>query len=188
MAVGSTGQTELPRDSVRTMKIVIPDKSCLTNFNSLIESTAIKKYNIIQENLRLSELLDTLLPKLMSGEIQLPEEDLTEEYLSYCKYFKGEEESPFETWTLPYFYWREEGSFYHMMKEEPGQLVMWQKTAETCEKDGFAIPMEVFNSLPKIMQTMIVRSTWQAWNMNPMGGDKFLKHYGKSVEELQRLS
>jgi len=71
MAVGSTGQTELPRDRVKVMKIVIPEEKCLKKFNALIEPSAIKMYKNIQENNRLAQLRDTLLPKLMSGEIEV---------------------------------------------------------------------------------------------------------------------
>lgn len=69
MAVGSTGQTELPRDSVKAMKILIPAKECLGRFNSLIEPMALTMYRQIIENKKLSQTRDTLLPKLMNGEI-----------------------------------------------------------------------------------------------------------------------
>lgn len=71
MAVGSTGQTELPRDRVKTMKIVVPDKAIVQRFNSFIEPIALRMYHTFDESLRLAQLRDTILPKLMSGEIQL---------------------------------------------------------------------------------------------------------------------
>ncbi|MCR5129889.1 MAG: restriction endonuclease subunit S [Prevotella sp.] len=69
MAVGSTGQTELPRDSVKAMLIILPPIDLLEKFNSIIEPMALKMYRNIDESERLSQLRDTLLPKLMSGEI-----------------------------------------------------------------------------------------------------------------------
>ena len=69
MAVGSTGQTELPRDRVKAMTIIIPSDDALTKFNCIIEPMALTMYRNIEENARLAELRDTLLPKLMSGEL-----------------------------------------------------------------------------------------------------------------------
>jgi type I restriction enzyme S subunit len=69
MAVGSTGQTELPRDRVKTMTIIVPSDDALTKFNYIIEPMALTMYRNIEENARLAELRDTLLPKLMSGEL-----------------------------------------------------------------------------------------------------------------------
>ena len=69
MAVGSTGQTELPRDMVKAMPIIIPSNEVLEKFNCVIEPMALSMYRNIEENARLAELRDTLLPKLMSGEL-----------------------------------------------------------------------------------------------------------------------
>jgi type I restriction enzyme S subunit len=71
MAVGSTGQTELPRDRVKTMPIIIPSHNSMIKFNYIIEPMAISMYNNIIESRRLAELRDTLLPKLMSGELKV---------------------------------------------------------------------------------------------------------------------
>ena len=73
MAVGSTGQTELPRDRVKVMTIIIPSQDSMIRFNSIIEPMAISMYNNIIESRRLAELRDTLLPKLMSGELEVNE-------------------------------------------------------------------------------------------------------------------
>ena len=71
MAVGSTGQTELPKKDVLVMPILIPSDCSLTSFNVLIDDIGNEMYSLLQENRRLSSLRDTLLPKLMSGEIKL---------------------------------------------------------------------------------------------------------------------
>ncbi|MBR3478751.1 MAG: restriction endonuclease subunit S [Bacteroidaceae bacterium] len=73
MAVGSTGQTELPRDRVKVMTIIIPSQDSMIRFNNIIEPMAISMYNNIIESRRLASLRDTLLPKLMSGELKVNE-------------------------------------------------------------------------------------------------------------------
>lgn len=75
MAVGSTGQTELPRDRVKAMPIIIPSHDALDKFNALIEPMAISMYSNITESRRLATLRDTLLPKLMSGELKVNDID-----------------------------------------------------------------------------------------------------------------
>ena len=75
MAVGSTGQTELPRDRVKTMTIIVPSDDALTKFNYIIEPMAMTMYRNIEENKRLAELRDTLLPRLMSGELKVNDVD-----------------------------------------------------------------------------------------------------------------
>lgn len=71
MAVGSTGQTELPRDRVKAMPIIIPSHETMDKFNAIIEPMAISMYSNIIESRRLAEMRDTLLPKLMSGELKV---------------------------------------------------------------------------------------------------------------------
>lgn len=71
MAVGSTGQTELPRDRVKSLPIFLPSDKALKQFNDINEPMALQMYRNIEENKRLAELRDTLLPRLMSGEITL---------------------------------------------------------------------------------------------------------------------
>lgn len=51
--------------------IIIPDKSTENQFNTLISPIFSQIWNALQENQRLSTLRDTLLPKLMSGEIEV---------------------------------------------------------------------------------------------------------------------
>ena len=75
MAVGSTGQTELPKDRVKFLPIVLPDDNALTRFNAIIEPIAYQLYRNIEESHRIATLRDTLLPRLMSGELKV--NDLT---------------------------------------------------------------------------------------------------------------
>ncbi len=73
MAVGSTGQTELPKKDVLVMSILIPNSDVLPEFNEIIKNIGNTIYILIEENRRLSTLRDTLLPKLMSGQIKINE-------------------------------------------------------------------------------------------------------------------
>lgn len=68
---GSTGQTELPRDRVKMLKLLIPDDSSLSRFNSIIAPMTSTIISNQEENQKLANLRDTLLPKLMSGVIDV---------------------------------------------------------------------------------------------------------------------
>lgn len=73
---GSTGQTELPRARVQPKPLVIPDSDTLKKFDEMvIPITKIIVQNQM-ENIRLAQLRDTLLPKLMSGELDVSELDV----------------------------------------------------------------------------------------------------------------
>lgn len=73
---GSTGQTELPRERVKSMELLLPDAETLSKFNDLvIPMTSTVELNQ-EENTRLSQLRDALLPKLMSGEIDISNIDI----------------------------------------------------------------------------------------------------------------
>jgi len=71
MAVGSTGQTELPKDRVKSLPVILPGKEALKHFNAIIEPIARQLYRNIEESRRLASLRDTLLPRLMSGELKV---------------------------------------------------------------------------------------------------------------------
>ena len=73
---GSTGQTELPRDRVKNMELRLPDNDTLTRFNAVIAPMVSTIIVNQQENARLASVRDTLLPKLMSGEIDVSEIDI----------------------------------------------------------------------------------------------------------------
>lgn len=68
---GSTGQTELPRDRVKSMKLPLPDEDTLRKFNGIIMPMTSAVASNQEENTRLSLLRDSLLPKLLSGEIDV---------------------------------------------------------------------------------------------------------------------
>lgn len=73
---GSTGQTELPRDRVKAMELILPDGDTLSNFNELVIPMTDAVVSNQKENAQLSQLRDTLLPKLMSSKIDVSELEL----------------------------------------------------------------------------------------------------------------
>lgn len=84
---GSTGQTELPRDRVKAIRVVLPDAGTLDEFNAIAEPSVKMIVANQEENKRLIEIRDTLLPKLMSGEIDVSKVDLmqlTNNHLAGC--------------------------------------------------------------------------------------------------------
>ena len=66
---GSTGQTELPRERVKSIPLLLPDVETLQRFNAVIEPMVAMIVQNQKENKRLASLRDALLPKLMFGEI-----------------------------------------------------------------------------------------------------------------------
>lgn len=68
---GSTGQTELPRDRLKAMELHLPDNDTLMQFDAVIAPMVSLIITNQQENIRLANIRDTLLPKLMSGEIDI---------------------------------------------------------------------------------------------------------------------
>lgn len=72
---GSTGQTELPRDNVKSISLILPDAETLNRF-SVIAEPAVQTINANQvENEKLRALRDALLPELVSGEIDVSKID-----------------------------------------------------------------------------------------------------------------
>lgn len=73
---GSTGQTELPRDRVKAMELPLPDEDTLSKFNELVIPMTSTVISNQEENARLSQLRDALLPELMSGELDVSNIDI----------------------------------------------------------------------------------------------------------------
>ena len=74
---GSTG-TRMPRTSWKHMcefQFAFPTESLLKVFQDIISPIYGKAFLNISENKTLSNLRDTLLPKLISGELQIPDAD-----------------------------------------------------------------------------------------------------------------
>ena len=71
MQTGSTSQTDLPRELLKQMEILLPSDEILNNYSSIIKPIFDMMVANQQEINRLAELRDTLLPKLMNGEIDV---------------------------------------------------------------------------------------------------------------------
>lgn len=69
----STGsvQGQLTRSNVAQLNILLPPKDILLKFNKLAEPIVTKKLLILEENQKLTELRDWLLPMLMNGQIKV---------------------------------------------------------------------------------------------------------------------
>lgn len=72
---GTTGIKNLDIKSVlEGLKVVLPDETILNKFNSLVYILLNSIQKLGDENSKLEAIRDTLLPKLLSGEIELPDD------------------------------------------------------------------------------------------------------------------
>ena len=71
----ATGTTVLhfPKKSIDEFKMMYPSSELINKFSNLIKPILLKQNNLTLENKKLEEIRDTLLPKLMSGEIRVEE-------------------------------------------------------------------------------------------------------------------
>jgi type I restriction enzyme S subunit len=63
------------KNDLEDYKLVIPDINILRRYHKITKSILNQKENVKRENAVLEKLRNTLLPKLMSGEIRIPMED-----------------------------------------------------------------------------------------------------------------
>ena len=68
---GSTGQTELSRGKLAGLRLLLPPKEILSRFDSLTTPLREQLACNLRQNLFYAEIRDTLLPKLLSGELEL---------------------------------------------------------------------------------------------------------------------
>lgn len=68
---GSTGQTELPRERVKAIELLLPDDETLKHFNTIVAPMTATIVSNQEESKTLAEMRDILLPKLMSGELSI---------------------------------------------------------------------------------------------------------------------
>jgi len=69
--MAGTTQQYLTLKTLRAIPVLLPSPTILTRFNSIISPIMNKVHNANEENKRLEALRDTLLPKLLSGELRL---------------------------------------------------------------------------------------------------------------------
>ena len=80
MAEGSTGQTELPRSRFSDIDIPIPSDESIEAFSKSVDPLVEQIYQNLNAIARLERLRDYLLPKLMSGEIDISTLELPTKY------------------------------------------------------------------------------------------------------------
>lgn len=68
---GSTGQTELGRAQLSGLRITVPSKERAAKLRPTLDALENRGDSALEESLSLAQLRDTLLPKLMSGEIRV---------------------------------------------------------------------------------------------------------------------
>ncbi len=73
MAVGSTNQTELSRNTIKNAKIILPGINLQNKFSELIRPLRLKIENLISKNQNLKQTRDLLLPRLISGKLKVSE-------------------------------------------------------------------------------------------------------------------
>lgn len=76
---GSTGQTELSRKILSEQQVVLPPLTIANHIEATFKSFADKKVASRNEVDSLTKLRDTLLPKLISGELRLDDIELAVE-------------------------------------------------------------------------------------------------------------
>ncbi|EJG4482138.1 restriction endonuclease subunit S [Enterococcus faecalis] len=68
-------QANLSLSEIKKMKIVVPPKEVISSFTIVIDNLYSNIISTDREKNNLEELRDLLLPKLLSGEIELPEDE-----------------------------------------------------------------------------------------------------------------
>ena len=63
----------ISKNDLKDYKICRPSNNIIKKYHSAIKAIMIQKENLIQEDKNLTQLRDTLLPKLLSGEIEIPD-------------------------------------------------------------------------------------------------------------------
>jgi type I restriction enzyme S subunit len=76
LATGSTGQTELSRGDVGSITIILPHASILTRFAQVVWPLLNEADSLLALNEILTQLRDLLLPKLVTGQIDVSSLDL----------------------------------------------------------------------------------------------------------------
>ena len=76
MGTGSTGQTELSRARIGESQIVLAPQGIRDAFGDLVQPMSQLSVNLLHQNRALTEARDLLLPRLISGELDLSDLDL----------------------------------------------------------------------------------------------------------------
>jgi type I restriction enzyme S subunit len=76
LGTGSTGQTELSRDTIGKLKLVVPTGPALQEFAAIAWPLIEPVSRLLHQNRKLVGIRDLLLPKLVTGEIDVSQLDL----------------------------------------------------------------------------------------------------------------
>lgn len=71
--VSGSAQPQITIENLKPLQLLIPSKNILEEFTGSIEPLLIQKEELDRENFELKNLRDTLLPKLISGELEVNE-------------------------------------------------------------------------------------------------------------------
>lgn len=83
-----SAQPQITIDNLKTVEIPYPNFEAIERLTQLLEALSATTYQNICENTRLAQLRDTLLPKLMSGEIDVSNVNISTDKSSFTE--KGE--------------------------------------------------------------------------------------------------
>lgn len=75
---GSSGRQRVSGETIGNYEMAVPTKEASKQFEAIAKPIMGTIHNCAMQNRRLAQIRDTLLPKLMSGEIEVPEEGATE--------------------------------------------------------------------------------------------------------------
>ncbi len=73
---GRSAQAGFNQSDIKSFELILPDKAALIQFEEVAASLFEQHLNLRKENIKLALLRDSLLPKLMSGELDVSEIDL----------------------------------------------------------------------------------------------------------------
>ena len=68
---GRSAQAGFNQSDIKSFELILPDKSALIQFEGIAASLFEQRLNLKKENMKLALLRDSLLPKLMSGELDV---------------------------------------------------------------------------------------------------------------------
>lgn len=69
-------QLKINQANLKSIKVIIPKSEEIKKYNYLLEPLFAQKRIVLDENQKLTAIRDTLLPKLMTGEIRVPIEEV----------------------------------------------------------------------------------------------------------------
>lgn len=75
----TTGLGHVTVKDLKRLMVALPSKELLAKFDDAVSAIINQQFNLVKQNQNLEKLRDTMLPKLLSGELALTQEELTDE-------------------------------------------------------------------------------------------------------------